>query len=217
MSGRLFLFIDESGDAGYEKPDSSKYYAELVLSVTDDCLPDLNRPILNWRYCRNLVQEIKRPPKKGDLTKLFLQPFSELHRMDMIKCACVYLIKEDYKGPYLKDTSYRGKKPNWFRNWVHRQLLEYYFSLHKPTAEYIEIVFDRFEISDKDKAELELYLARNWSLPKFRHITQADSIYVETLQVVSQLANLVQEVILGEATFDYRLLDFVSKKDITRI
>ena len=183
MSGRTFLFIDESGDAGYNNPDSSKYYAELVLSVTDSHLPDLNRPILNWRYCRNLIEEIKRPPKKGDLTKLFLQPFFELERMNMIKCVCVHLKKSDYTGPYLKDTSYGGKNTRRFRNFIHRKLLEYYFSLYTPTTEYIEIVFDRFEISDKDKVELEEYLSNNWNLPAFRYITHADSIYVETLQV----------------------------------
>lgn len=217
MSERLFLFIDESGDPGYGSLDSSKYYAELALSIVDDYFPDFNRPILNWRYCRNLLKEMKRPPKKGGDTELFLQPFSELHRMGIIKCACVYLIKERYSGPYLKTTSYGGQRPKWFRNYIHRQLLEYYFSLYPVIAGSVEIIFDRFEVSDEDMKELEKYLVENWNLPNFKHFTHADSVYVEALQIVSQLVNLVQEIVSKKVTFERSLIDFVSIKDITAI
>jgi len=217
MASPLYLFIDESGDPGYGKPDSTKYYAELVLSVNEDYFPDFNRPILNWRYCRNLIKEMKRPPKKGDSTSLFIQPFSELHRLGIIKCACVYLIKKNYSGPYLKTTSYGGQRPIWFRNFVHRQLLEYYFSLYQVATDNIEIIFDRFEVSVEDLSELGEYLRGNWYVPSIKHITHAGSIYVETLQIVSQLVNLVQEVISGQATFERKLLDFIPMKDITRI
>lgn len=217
MSEHLFLFIDESGDPGYGNLDSSEYYAELALSIIDDYFSDFNRPILNWRYNRNLIKEMKRPPKKGDDIKLFTQPFSELHSMGIIKCACVYLIKEQYSGPYLKPTSYGGQQPKRFRNFIHRQLLEYYFSLYPVMPDSVEIVFDRFEVSDEDIAELEKYLTENWNLPNFKHFTHANSVYVEALQIVSQLVNLVQEIILEKATFERSLVDFVSVKDITTI
>lgn len=217
MPNRIFLFIDESGDPGYEKPGSTEYYAELVLSVSADDFPDLNRPILNWRYCRNLIKDMKRAPKKGGSTSLFILPLSELHRMGIINCACVYLIKKDYSGPYLKPESYGGQRPLWFRNFVHRQLLEYYFTCYQVTTDNIEIIFDRFEMSDEETNESEQYLANNWSLPDFKYFTHADSKYVDSLQVVSQLVNLVQEVISKKATFDPKLLDFISIKDITKI
>lgn len=217
MAANEYLFIDESGDPGNGQGDSSDYYAELALHINADGFPHLIAHITNWRYIRQSMNEQKRPPRGRDL-ETFLRPFSELQQAAVISCSCVYLIKDQYTGPYLKASSPRGEDPISFRNFVHRQLLEYHFSVYQPTTDNMELVFDRFEISQKAMMNLDGYLRGNYNLPNFKHITHADSLYIEALQVTSQLVNLVRDIATGVATSELKeLLSFVSMKDITHI
>ena len=72
-------------------------------------------------------------------------------------------------------------------------------------------------MSGDEVINLEKYLRNNWNLPSIQHITHIDSIYSEALQVASQLANAMKDVIVGTANDDRReLLNFVVLKDITR-
>jgi len=212
-----YLFIDESGDPGNGEGDSSSYYAELSLHISNEGFPNFIRHAINWRYIRGLVGEMKRPPRGPDMER-FLRPFSELQRSGIIRCSSVYLIKDEYTGPYLKPSSPRGENPILFRNFIHRQLLEHHFSLYPPATNNIELVFDRFEMSHEAIKNLEDYLRGNIRLPNFKHITHADSLYTEALQVASQLVNLVKDIPLGKAGLEQKaLLSFISLQDITKI
>jgi hypothetical protein len=214
MAKHLYVFIDETGDVGDGTGDSSSYYGELALAVKVDCLPDLNKHLLNWRYCRRIIREMTRPPKHED-AEAFLNPFPELCRNDTFACSCVYLQKHNYLGPYLKPKE--SYNPIKFRNYVHRLLLEWHFTNNHPMEdEQIEIVFDRFDMSKEDEENLTDYLQNNWNLPSFKHIVHADSKYVETLQLTHQFMGLMKDVIMGSATFSIELLDFVKIKDITK-
>jgi len=217
MSTTTYLFIDESGDPGHGEGDSSSYYAELVLQISDEGFPGVIRHVNNWRYIKGYPGEMKRPPR-GPHMEIFLRPLLELQRNAAISCSSIYLIKEAYTGPYLKVTSPKGENPILFRNFVHRQLLEYHFSLHPPVTNNIELVFDRFEMSHDALKNLEDYLRNNIRLPSFKYITHADSLYVDALQVANQLVNLVSDIALGQVSPERRgLLGFISMKDITRI
>jgi len=212
-----YLFIDESGDLGNGQGDSSDYYAELVLHINDKGFPRLMTHITNWRYIRQVMTEQKKLPRGRDL-ETFLRPLSELQQDNTISCSSIYLVKNQYTGPYLKASSPRGEDPILFRNFVHRQLLEYHFSINKPTTTNIELVFDRFEMSQEAFKNLEDYLRGNYSLPDLKHITHADSLYTEALQVTSQLVNQIKDVALRTATEELKaLLSFISIKDITNI
>jgi hypothetical protein len=145
-----YLFIDESGDPGNITPDgsNSEYYAELALQVSKDDFFCLLEHITNWRYIRGRFQEFKKLPSGKDLYR-FLAPIIELQREGIIKCSGVYLDKERYTGPYLKATPNKASNPLKFRNFVHRQLLEFHFSRY-PLDDNdidIEVIFDRFDMS----------------------------------------------------------------------
>lgn len=212
-----YLFIDESGDPGNGQGDSSDYYAELVLHINNESFPQLMTHITNWRYIRQVMTEQKKLPR-GPHLETFLRPFSELQQANIMSCSSVYLIKDKYSGPYLKASSPRGEDPILFRNFIHRQLLEYHFSINQPTTANIELVFDRFEMSQETLDNLEDYLRRNYSLPDIKHITHADSLYTEALQVTSQLVNQIKDIALGTATKELiDLLSFISIEDITNI
>lgn len=217
MPKRDYLFIDESGDIGSGEGDSSKYYAELVFHITDDSIPHITKHIVNWRYIRGFNREMKGLGKKSDIG-IFLSPLSEMKNQNLISCSAIYLVKNNYTGPYLKSSSPRGEDPISFRNFVHRQLLEFHFSRYRPSTNNIELVFDRFEMTSEAMKNLEDYLKGNINLPDFKHITHADSLYTDFLQIASQLVNSIRDIALNETSeVQDNLCEFISLKDITYI
>ncbi|MBM3149661.1 MAG: hypothetical protein FJ013_06475 [Chloroflexi bacterium] len=210
-----YLFIDESGDPGH--PSGSKYYAEVALQISGDHFSCLVHHSVAWRYIRRLTSEMKRLPR-GHEMKPFLEPLSELQQTGAIKCSCVYLTKDNYTGPYLKSDSPRGVNPVLFRNFVHRQLLEFHFSRYTQKYQNIELVFDRFEMTGEAIANLASYLRGNLRLPNLKHITHADSLYVDALQIVSQLVTVVKDVVLEQSdAAQLKLIEFIPMRDITRV
>ena len=216
---RLYLFIDESGDPGYtiEEGASSAHYAEIALQFNDNGLDDCLTHITNWKYVLGKYREPKSlPTGRGGQLHRYLTPFIETcHRGDLC-CSCVYLLKSGYTGPYLKPSLPGGQNPIWFRNFVHRKLLEFHFELFRPERGKIELVFDQYKMSSGAISNLEQYLRDNWNLPEFEHICHVNSIYTEAIQVASQLVNAVKDIALGTATDEMKdLLAFISFKDIT--
>lgn len=218
MSKHLYVFIDESGDPGYiqESGASSPYYSELCLQVNDRALVDLLSHILNWKYCKGRFYDVKTLPKHSDSTR-FINPLKELHYRGELFCSCVYLVKERYIGPYLKPHSLTEQNPIFFRNYIHRKLLEFHFSSFAPDKDSeIQLVFDRYKMSSEANHNLERYLHRNWNLPRFEHICHVDSAYTDAIQVAGQLVNAVKDITQGKATKERKeLLDFIALKDIT--
>jgi len=211
-----YLFIDESGDSGTGEGDSSKYYAELVLHVNDDSIPDIVRHIVNWRYIRGFNREMKVLRGKNDI-EIFLAPLGEMKGQNMISCSAVYLLKEDYTGPYLKTNSPRGKDPIAFRNFIHRQLLEFHLSNYKAATSNLELIFDRFDMSQEAVSNLNDYLNGNIRLPYFKYITHGDSKYTDFLQIASQLVNCIRDIISKDAPQESAVCNFISLKNITNI
>lgn len=211
-----YFFIDESGDIGTGEGDSSKYYAELVLHITDESIPDILKHVVNWRYIRGFSREMKVLRHMKDI-EIFLAPLADMRKQNVINCSAVYLSKKDYTGPYLKTTSPRGHSPILFRNFVHRQLLEFHFSNHAAATSNLELIFDRFDMSSEAVSNLNTYLNGNLRLPYFRYITHADSKYTDFLQIASQLVNCIKDIISRTTKEENTISNFVSLKDITNI
>jgi len=123
-----------------------------------------------------------------------------------------------YTGPYLKQTSPRGKDPIKFRNHIHHQLLRYHFKNYPPdTNTQIDIAFDFYRMSKADFDNLESYLRKVCMLPGINHICHIDSRFCFPLQLTSQLVNLVSDIPQGKANQqNVQLLDFISLKDVTK-
>ena len=211
-----YFFIDESGDLGTGEGDSSKYYAELVLHITDKSIPDIIKHVTNWRYIKGFNREMKVLPHMKDI-EIFLAPLAEMKEKNLISCSAVYLFKKDYTGPYLKTTSPREQNPILFRNFVHRQLLEFHFSNYRAATSNLELIFDRFDMSSEAISNLNNYLNGNIRLPDFKYITHADSKYTDFLQIASQLVNCVKDIILKTAREENTISNFISLKDLTNI
>lgn len=165
-----------------------------------------------------IIREPKALPKDKEKCKRFLQPFVEAHEVGAIKCAAVYLRKDKYNGPYLKANSLTGNKPIKFRNFVHKLLLEHYFSLYpKVPDDYIVIVFDYYRMLRADLENVSYYLRIICELP-LDSIVHLNSKSSWVLQIAGQLANAVSEIPLGDGGASVaEMLSFVELKDITNV
>jgi len=215
-----YLFIDESGDPGYILLDraSSKHYAELALQLNGDSLSDVIAHIINWKYVLGKLYETKDLPK-GEQCKRYLAPILELHRQGKLKCSCVHLFKDCYTGPYLKPELPTGHEPLYFRNFIHKELLEHHFTQFPITHKVgINLIFDDYRMPFEEVRNIEDYLQNNWNLPTFKRIIHDDSIPNLALQITSQLVRIVNGIVLGTIDKERKeLLSFIALKDITRI
>ena len=70
-------------------------------------------------------------------------------------------------------------------------------------------------MSQEDRLNLGDYVRNDHKLPRFKHITHADSTYVEMLQVTDMLAGPFKEFALNIASDELReALAFVKVRDI---
>ena len=219
MNKRTYVFVDESGDPGnvLKEGASSSYYAELALQINEEAWAYFIKHVISWKYVLGIFQEFKSLPTKTDQVKRYINPLIELCNRKNLFCSCVYLMKANYRGPYLRPSSISEQNPIKFRNFVHRKLLEHHFRLFPANDSEIELVFDRYRMTSEEINNLEKYLKNNWNLPNFEYICHVNSIYSEVMQITSQLVNAMKDIILGTADEDRRtLLNFIVLKDITK-
>ncbi len=190
-----FLFVDESGDAGYTLERgtrqllSTRYFVMAALHICDDSIRDLNAHVAAFRYLSSLVRELKIPHRDKSAEK-FLQPIAELAESTTnLWASVVYVDKERYTGRYLRPTADTGTDSLRFRNYVLRRLLRHHFDLHPLKSRQYDLVLDRFDMASSDLESLTRYLKTRPDIPPPTYVTQASSIYVEGLQVVHNLAN----------------------------
>lgn len=217
MKKPLFLFVDESGDAGDNVTKGSTiYYTELVIQTEYGCLNPLVWHITKWRYEEGISSEPKHLPKDEDKCKNLLKPIIELQQEGVIKCSAVYLLKEKYTGPYLKTNSPFYNNRLRFRNFVHRQLLEHHFGLYpKAQDDYMSVIFDYHRMGRGDFKNITNYLCNicEFELDDIIHL---DSVCSWVLQLVGLLANGVSQAQLGETPKSITdMLSFIPMKDIT--
>lgn len=216
---KLYVFIDESGDPGntLSLGGSSPHYAELALQIDGNRLKDFLQLILNWKYCTNCYGERKTLPSKAKILNKYITPFKALHDTGNLLCSCVYLFKSKYIGPHFSQNITTKHDPIKFRNFVHRQLLEFHFGIyHPPPDSQIELVFDKYVMNLKSRRNLEDYLQQNYNLPDFEHITHVDSEYVDAMQFTSQLVSAIKSIISHPiSSLIADSLDFIELKDIS--
>lgn len=213
-----YVFVDESGDAGYTLGEagallSSSYYVAAALHVCDDVFEQLNSHVAAFRYYSGLSHELKLPPEKEVFGRL-MGPISFIATNGMnIWSSAVYLDKASYTGQYLKFGGHRPQDSAQFRNYILRCLLVFHFKMHPLVTGQWDLVLDRFPLTKLQTENLQNYLAGNYNIPTPTHITHAASIYVEALQVVHHIAAGFKDVVSGGTI--HPTLKFVSCRDIT--
>lgn len=188
---RDFLFIDESGDPG----SFSDYYILAVIHLTDLSLKDINLHLGAMRYFGNIRREMKSGRLSKEQKERLTAILSTVNDQCFVRASAVYIEKKDFEGAYLKDKPGYPQSFNKFKNLMLRRLLEVHFGRGKPQTNEIELVIDRFQLNETLEQQMRNYLRidKHKILPAFIHITQADSRYVELLQIADWISGAVKE------------------------
>ena len=214
-----FIFVDESGDPGYQiDPDSgdlvgSEHYVAATLHVCDDSIRFINEHVAAFRYLARMSRELKLPPGQPIFDSL-MEPIGALARTGHnIWASVIYLDKRRYTGSYLKPGGRRPANAVQFRNYIIRRLLEFHFKHYPLASNQYDLVLDRIEMTKEQNENLQNYLAGNYNIPTPTNITHASSIYVESLQIVHHIASGYKDVVSGAQP--PRGLSFVNQRNIT--
>jgi len=218
MPKRDFIFIDESGEPGEETP----YYIQGLLHITDEALNKINIHLGAFRYFGNIRKELKST-KLNQLQKEKLLTILKCGIEDnvFVKTTSVYVNKKNYAGHYLTNKLGIPKDPARFRHFIMRRLLEFHFQNYKRQSNEIELVIDRFHSDETKEQQMRNYLRKLSSpelpfLPSFLHIIQADSRYLELLQIVDWVAGSVKEKFFVHPERNYEdLFKYINVKEIT--
>ena len=211
--GRIFLFMDETGDPGHpSETSSSRYYQLNIMIIHRESLASMHKHIAAFRYFKDSGKELKKHTRDA---KILAGVFEDLVRKNNVLFVSFILEKEKYIGPYLKKIgkSAFAYDPNKFRNFVVKRSLEYIFAkLIKVDDENnnIELVFDRYLESETDEENLKKYLRGNYKLPAFENIVQVDSEYSEAVQVSDFIGRFVKEYCFdGNEDMTTDVFDFI--------
>lgn len=193
MAKRDFIFIDESGEPGEETP----YYIQGLLHITDESLKKINIHLGAFRYFGDIRGELKSTRLSQSQKEKLLTILKDSIRNNVfIAATAVFVNKEKYEGNYLKEKVDFPKDAARFRHFVMRRLLEFHFKNSQPQSSEIEIIIDRFHSDELKEQQMRNYLRKLTVLkflPNFLHIVQADSRYLELLQITDWVAGSVKE------------------------
>ena len=215
MAKRDFIFIDESGEPGIETP----YYIQGLLHITDDSLKKINVHLGAFRYFSNIRTELKST-KLNQLQKeklLNILKYS-IQEQVFIRASSVFVNKQNYTGNYLTEKIGVPKDATRLRHFVMCRLLQFHFQNYQIQSKEIEIIIDRFHSNEIKEQQLKNYLRKLSQvsvLPGFLHIIQADSRYLELLQITDWIAGSVKEkfFIHPERNYD-DLFTYINVKEI---
>ena len=207
--------MDESGDPGTFSP----YYILGLIHVTDVSLKDVNLHLGALRYFGSVRRELKSsritPEQRDQLHRIL----AYVHENCFVRASAIYVPKSEYQGIYLTDRSDQKPDPSRFQNLMLRRLLEHHFSVCKSQSQEVELVVDRFYRSEALEGKMRRYLRedKHGRLPAFLHITQADSRYVELLQVADWIAGAVKERFFTHEDRDFAdLFQYINAAKVTK-
>ncbi len=220
MAKRDFLFIDETGDPGA----ATEYYIQGLIHLTDESLKEINLQLGAMRFfgtIRNELKSTRLNKNQKDLLHSIIK--HSLNDSVFVKATVIVITKADYVGPYLEDKTVDGvsypKDAKKFRHFVLRRLLEQHFAHTTIQSQEVELVIDRFHSSEIDEKLMRSYLRidKHNRLPYFAQIIQADSRYVELLQVADWVTGVVKESRFTHTERDHQeLLDNIRVYDVRR-
>ncbi len=212
---RDFIFIDESGEPGKETP----YYIEGLLHITDETLKKINVHLGAFRYFGDIRNELKSTRLNQLQKEQLLSILKHSIENDFfIAATAVFVNKKKYTGDYLESKEGVPKDAMKFRHFIMRRLLEFHFENYHPQSNEIEIVVDRFHSDEIKEQQMRNYLRKLGSLkflPRFLHIIQADSRYVELLQIADWITGSVKEKFFIHPNREYNdLFKYIKVREV---
>lgn len=114
--------------------------------------------------------------------------------------ACSIIDKSRYRGAWLHATPGSPPSPTFLRNYLVRKTIEFAFDGRLNDRCSADLILDRVDYSDEHIRNLRQYLAGKYShaggftIPRITHVTHADSLYVDGLQVADHVMRLAYGV-----------------------
>jgi len=172
---RRFIFIDESGDAGFSNGSSDTFQLNILI-ISDDAIRSVEHEIYLYKYFLDHHGELKENTNiKNKRMDNLLQKFGDI---EGAKFFYIKIQKSKYNGPYKNN-------PLYFRNMLLKRTLQYLRKNEHINDEIeTEVVIDRYLNARTQKKELEEYINDGYNLPKFIHVEQIDSRYCHMIQVL---------------------------------
>jgi len=202
----IFVFVDETGDPGSEE-GTSDFFGYAMLQVSSDDYHILHLLISQVCWLCGNAKPMRFTEKPYRILNL-LRGLKELANSDIISASALYIRKAEYCGRYLHWADYDIPPTQWshyLRNYILRHALEFHFLTCDNLSAPIEIVVDRFLITEEQKRESQRYfnsqtptpLRENFRIPPVLHLTLTDSHYVHGIQVAHILTDMLKLQIKG--------------------
>ena len=193
---RRFVFIDESGEAGF--PGLSGTFQVNILVVNSDALESLEREISLYKYFLTHSGELKKSTNIKN--EKILNLLTKISEMEGVEFYYTKVDKTKYVGPHKKN-------PIRFRNLIFKKTLQNIDLIAKERNVNIEVVIDRYIDSVELEDDLKRFLKDGYGLPKFLHVEQVDSRYCHPIQLLDVLGtfasnNKVPEMVATELKLD---------------
>lgn len=212
---KLFLFVDESGDAGSVGKDSSSDYYQLNIIACDaNGVRDIVYTLSNLRYFINLKRELKEYWHHDKIRPKMVSAIEKsLINNESIKAFVFCVDKKKYVGRYLGQDSVK------FQNFILRKALGYIFDTYVDSAKIdsLELVLDRYLSSEIQQGELKKYLHKSYELPRSREkisklhfIVHVQSVYCEPVQYADIIGRYYVDI--KHHVSNLVIIDFSSQK-----
>ena len=145
--GRVFYFIDETGDPGHPSHEtSSKYYQLNMTIISREGLVRLHKFLAAFRYFKDTGKELKKYSRDAEI---LAKIFSNLVHNHNVSFLTFIMTKQNYVGQYLFESEINN-----FRGHIIQESIKFTFSeiidIH-PEDNNLEIIIDRYLESEIDE------------------------------------------------------------------
>lgn len=190
---RWLVFADDAGDPGEA---GTSHFGYAMIAVRREHLPVLTQARAEFRVAERVFGESKSGRIDSERFRKSIQVLADRTGPAELLVATSVIDKSRYGGAWLKPSEGKPAAPIYLRNYVIRKTLEFLFdkvALERCSA---DLVLDRVDYSDTQLLNLRRYLGGEFNdqgdfkYPRITHVTHADSIYVEGLQLADHVARM---------------------------
>ena len=206
------LFADDAGDPGLL---GTSHFGYAIVGVRRVDMPAFIQARAEFRVATSTYGESKGGNVRSDKFGKAISLVARDSAAGKIAVAASFIAKSKYMGAWLRPSGQSPAAPLYLRNYLIRKTIESLFdgiALQRSSA---DLVLDRVDYSDAQISNLRQYLSGefntsgNFLYPRITHITHADSIYVEGLQLADHVARLAYDIMSNPGHEDQYSSDFL--------
>ena len=138
---RWYVFADDAGDPSAR---GSPCFGYVLLALERDALTSFNQARAEFRVERGVFHEAKSGSVDSEGFAAVIGHAGRLAEEGVARCAGVFITKERYAGPWLREQDGKPASTHFLRNYLIRKSLELLFDPGaEPDSATLELVIDR--------------------------------------------------------------------------